>query len=561
MSSETVRLLLPEMILALSATLVYLAGAFFPARRGWSWLAAAAILVAAIVLAGRGAAAPAAPDAAAPAAAAPDTAATTTYQSVADDAFSYAVRWLVLAVGLVFVMLAAHTSEQGESSEFMGSLLLMLVGLMFVALANDLVLMFVALELISIPTYVLLFLGRDKAMLESGTKYFFLSILSSGLLLYGFSFLYGAAGSTSLADIYAGLSSADAGAAGYRTFAALALVLLFAGLGFRLTAVPFHFYAPDVYQGTSNPNAGLLAVVPKVAAVVALVRIAVVAMPGLEKLGWQLALALAMITMTLGNVLALWQNNVRRLMAYSSIAHAGYILIGLAVAFALAGGAAEAPHFDGVAAALFYVVVYSAATAGVFAALTYLSGPRGQVSAVDELAGLSRSFPKTAAAVAVFMFSLTGLPPLAGFWGKFTLFTGALGVDARDPSGSSLWPWFLALAIVGGLNAAISAAYYLRIVAVMYFRPATGTPAARGGSGAAWAMAVCALVVIGIGCMPGRLLDEANRAAAGAQFAAGRPRIMPDTPAATTIAPESRLADAARDHQRPPAGEIRPGSK
>ena len=129
-------------------------------------------------------------------------------------------------------------------------------------------------------------------------------------------------------------------------------MLIFAGLGFRLTAVPFHFYAPDVYQGTTNPNAGLLAVVPKIAGLVALVRIAVVAMPGFEQLGWQLSLALAMVTMTLGNLLALWQDNVRRLLAYSSIAHAGYMLIGLAVGFAVAGGATEANHFDGVGATL-----------------------------------------------------------------------------------------------------------------------------------------------------------------------------------------------------------------
>ena len=297
----------------------------------------------------------------------------------------------MLAVGLVFVMLAARTSEHGESSEFMGSLLMILAGMMLVALASDLVLLFVGLELISIPTYVLLFLGHGKQSLESGTKYFFLSVLSSALLLYGFSFLYGAAGSTNLAVIHGRLAVAGPTLPGTASFAALALVLIFAGLGFRLTAVPFHFYAPDVYQGTSNPNAGLLAVVPKVAALAAIVRIASVAMPGLERLGWQLSLALAVVTMTLGNLLALWQNNVRRLMAYSSIAHAGYMLIGLAVGFAVAGGATAADDFDGVGAALFYLLVYAAATAGTFAALTYLSGARTQIDTVDQLAGLAQT--------------------------------------------------------------------------------------------------------------------------------------------------------------------------
>ena len=155
--------------------------------------------------------------------------------------------------------------------------------------------------------------------------------------------------------------------------------MVFAGLAFRLTAVPFHFYAPDVYQGTTNPNAGLLAVVPKIAGLVVFVRIVYVAMPGLERVGWQLTLSVAMVTMTLGNLLALWQNNVRRLLAYSSIAHAGYMLIGLAVGFAVAGRASEAEHFDGLGATFFYLLVYAAATAGSFAAL-YLSG---KASALD----------------------------------------------------------------------------------------------------------------------------------------------------------------------------------
>jgi NADH-quinone oxidoreductase subunit N len=382
--------------------------------------------------------------------------------------------------------------------------------------------------------------------LESGTKYFFLSVLSSALLLYGFSFLYGAAGSVRFEEIRSALAAGGADLVGTAAFAPLALVLIFAGLGFRLTAVPFHFYAPDVYQGTNNPNAGLLAVAPKIAALVALVRIALVAMPGTERLGWQLALALAMITMTLGNVLALWQNNIRRMMAYSSVAHAGYMLIGLAVGFAVAGGAAEATNFDGIGAALFYMLVYAAATAGVFAALTYLGGREGEIDTVDQLAGLVRNHPKTALAMAIFMFSLTGLPPLAGFWGKFTLFTGALGVDARNPGDSSLWPWFFALAIVGALNAAISAGYYLRIVGVMYFRSSSFTPPGQGGAGAALAVALCVLLVVGIGCAPGWFVEESIQASQAAQASLGGPRIVPDTTAAKSPPEQSPSAVAVK---------------
>ena len=538
MRNETVYLLIPEITLALVATGIYLGGAFLPARRGWSWLAAAAIVVAGMALYRQDVAV---------SPVGPSVDGGGSYNPIAVDQFSYAIRWAVLGVGLLFIMLAARTSERGESSEFMGSLLLILAGLNLTALAGDLVLLFVALELISIPTYVLLFLGRGRPVLESGAKYFFLSVLSSALMLYGFSFLYGAAGSTSLSDIYAALATAGPDPLGTASFAALALVLVFAGLAFRLTAVPFHFYAPDVYQGTTNPNAALLAVVPKIAGLVALVRIAMVAMPGLERLGWQLSLALAMLTMTLGNVLALWQNNLRRLMAYSSIAHAGYMLIGLAVGFAVAGGASEAYNFDGVGATLFYLLVYSAATVGTFAAITYLGSTGGEINDVDELAGLARAFPKTAAALAVFMFSLTGLPPLAGFWGKFTLFTSALGVDARNPEAGSLWPWFVALAIVGALNAAISAAYYLRIVVVMYFRPAAArAPAATGGSGAAWATAVCAVLVIAVGCYPGWLIDEANRASQAAHASFTRPRIVPDTAQGGPSQPSLRTAASSK---------------
>ncbi len=539
MSSETVYLLLPELILALMATLVYLGGAFLPSRPGWSWLAAASILLAGVALYQQGAAptvqaALATGDAGGP---------------IAVDLFSTTLRWAILGVGLVFVMLAARWSEHAEASEFMGSLLMIVAGLMLVALANDLVLFFAALELISIPTYVLLFLGRGARLFESGTKYFFLSVLSSALLLYGFSFLYGAAGSTSLREIQHTLAAAGPEAAGTAAFARLALVLIFAGLGFRLTIVPFHFYAPDVYQGTTNPNAGLLAVVPKIAGLVALVRITLVAMPGTERLGWQLALALAMVTMTLGNLVALWQGNVRRLLAYSSIAHAGYMLIGLAVGFAVAGGATDANHFDGVGATFFYLLVYAAATAGAFAALTYLSSAGRPLDTVEQLSGLAGSYPKTAVAMAVFMFSLTGVPPLAGFWGKLMLFTGALGVDAKNSDvGGSLWPWFLALAVVGALNAAISAAYYLRIVGVMYFRPALSRPEAHGGSGAAWAMTLCAALVLGIGCYSGPSIEQAQRASRAAQTTFAPAAVAPIESAQrqpanrSTAAPESAPA-------------------
>lgn len=533
-TAETIYLLLPELVLVLFATLIYVAGAFAPGRTGWNWLATAGLFVAGAVLFQQFRSTPvwdvvfSGPESMG-----------VFSGPVVVDLLSVASRALILLLGVLFVMITSRTAADTQEPEFMGSLLLIIAGLNLVAMANDLVVVFLGLELVSIPTYVLLFLGSGHVeryaaqRQEAATKYFFLSILSSAVLLYGFSFLYGVTGSTRLLDCFDVLSQ-PADARGTVLFARLAMVLIFAGLGFRLTAVPFHFYAPDVYQGTSNPNAGLLAVIPKVAGLLALVRIVMVAMPGLEKVGWQLALAMAIVTMTLGNLLALWQNNLRRLLAYSSIAHAGYMLIGLAVGFAVSGGAQSPASVDGVGATFFYLMVYSLATAGTFAAITYLGGRDRQIDTVEDLAGLSQTNPRSAVAIAIFMFSLTGLPPLAGFWGKFGLLTGALGVDASSGNlTEGLWPWFLMLSIVAVLNAAISAAYYLRIVAVMYFRPSLTTPHAQGGLGACFAMFVCAVLVIGMGVDPGpwqegaRQISRAARQSFRANGFATRPASEP----------------------------------
>jgi NADH-quinone oxidoreductase subunit N len=375
----------------------------------------------------------------------------------------------------------------------------------------DLVFLFLALELVSIPTYVLLYLGgRDRATGEAAVKYFFLSVLSSAILLYGFSLLYGAAGSTELVRIKAVLYGSIDGAA---PLAIVAAVLIVAGLSFKLAAVPFHFYAPDVYQGASNANAGLLAVLPKIAGVVVLVRLIGVGIPGFERYGWQLAVVLAALTMTLGNLAALWQNNVRRMMAYSSIAHSGYMLIGLAVALVLA----ESNEFRhmGLSGMIFYLAVYVLATVGTFATLAYLGSRDREINTVDELAGLVKTRPLAAAIIGVCMFSLTGIPPLAGFWGKLSLFGGALYASwsAEDAAGQSA---LIALAIIGVLNAAVSAAYYLRIVGTMYFRPTVTAPAAQGPLSALGAGMVCAMLVVVVGVLPGWFMTKATGAARAA---------------------------------------------
>jgi len=494
---QTIQLLGPEVLLLAAASAIFVAGAFTKSRAWWSFCSILAYVVAAAILASYH-----------------WPAAATSMMSgpIVIDPMSLGLRWLGLAVGLIFTLVASKAADEDFASEYFGCLMIVAAGIMITSLANELVLLFLGLELISIPTYVLLFLGRrDQASAEATMKYFYLSILSSALLLYGFSFLYGIGKTTIIAGaaLNPGIREALASSAALGVFAPLAplaLVLVFAGLGFKLAIAPLQFYAPDVYQGTTSGNAGLLAVAPKVAGIAAIVRLVVVAMPVTAEFAWQLALVLAMLTMTIGNVCALWQRNIRRLMAYSSIAHGGYLLIGLAMASAFATSAGGA-YGGGVTAMLFYVLVYSVATMGTFAALAYLGSADRDVNLIDELAGVARSQPVVAGALAVFMFSLAGLPPLAGFWGKLSLFGSAVELATSGPT--TLARWFAMLAVIGAVNAAVAAAYYLRIVAVMYFQTAAGPVKAGGGALARVAAVLCALLVVGVGAWPGRFFDVA----------------------------------------------------
>lgn len=480
MPDADLRLLLPEIVLIAVAVAIYLGGAFSTARKVWSWTAGVALLAAAVLL---------------------------WFQTPAadggrlfDDLLAQYVQWFALATGGLLLLLAAKPLRFDGTPEYVGSMLLTVAGLMLAAAAEDIVLMFVALELISIPTYLLLYLGRNDAeSQESAAKYFFLSVLASAILLYGFSFLYGTSGSTSLADIRAAMEGVNPIAPGVVVFARLAMVLIFAGLCFKIAAVPFHFYAPDVYQGTTYPNAALLSVLPKAAGFVAMMRIIATALPGLGPYSWAIVLAVSILTMTFGNVMALWQNDFRRMLAYSSIAQAGYMLLALAVALASRGMTSD---WNGLGALWFYLATYAAATIGAFAVMEHLGRADRRLDSTDELAGLGRTRPAAAAAMAVCMFSLAGVPPLAGFWGKMLIFGAALNVE--NPA--ARW-WFILAAVVGVLNAAVAAAYYLRVVATMYFRLPLATPPAQGGRGAWFAAIACATLVVGVGLYPGPLMS------------------------------------------------------
>jgi NADH-quinone oxidoreductase subunit N len=520
-TAETIGLLTPEIILIAAATALYMLGAFARLRDAATWIAVAAVVVAGVAMfvqddrLGLFSA---------------SSVPSTLNGPLVVDLFGHTVRWAILGIGVLIVMLTANARGSQQRCEENASLLMMLAGLMLTATANDLVLLFVGLELVSIPTYIVLYIGQhDSRGQEAASKYFFLSILSSAVVLYGFSFLYGVAGSTRLDQIAAALSAGEHGADAAHlgaTLAPLAMLLIFAGLAFRLSAVPFHFYAPDVYQGTSNLNAGVLSTVPKIAGLAVLSRIMLAAMPGWELFGWKVVLVVSILTMTLGNVLALWQNNIRRMLAYSSIAHAGYLLIGLAVA--LAGRTTETGavrlgatvidnRLNGLGAAWFYLAVYMLATLGTFAALVYLGRDNSQINTLGDMLGLNRRHPVVAMFIAVFMFSLAGIPPLAGFFGKFSLLYGALTLDEYS-SQNAVWirPWFLALAVVAVLDAAVAAAYYLRVVGAMFFSgpksPVAPPPAKGSNFGPALAMTVCAALVVLIGLAPKGILNISLRA-------------------------------------------------
>ncbi len=491
-NSELIRLLLPELILILSATTILVGGAFYRNRALWHLVALAAFVGAGLTLA------------------LVRTSGGALFGPVVFDALAESLRWLLIISGVFFTSVSWQSSSRELGTEQIGSIMLAVTGAMLASAANDLVMLFLGLELISIPTYMLLFVGRkDRDSAEAAAKYFFLSIISSGVLLYGLSFVYGLGGTTTLigSENVPGIRDRllALGDSPLAALSPLALLLVLAGLCFKLAAAPFHFYAPDVYQGTTATNAGLLATLPKIAASAGIVRVILQCLPIEADHAWQVLLVLSILSMTLGNVCALWQKNIRRMLAYSSIAHSGYMLIGMTVAQAGAALGGTEITYGGVAALVFYLAVYTFASLGSFAALTAMGEGTREINSVDDLAGTGRTQPLAAAALAVFMFSLAGIPPLAGFWGKFALFSSAINL-ATHTSGAASW-WLIGLTVIGALNAATAAAYYLRIVGVMYFQagPATPRPTSQPG-GALAATLACAAITLAAGIAPSYLM-------------------------------------------------------
>jgi NADH-quinone oxidoreductase subunit N len=515
---QTLLILLPEFLILLSATVMMTAGVFvrWP-RRHWC-MAALGTLVAALVVFFAVGGRP-----------------VDMYSAVAlNDAFSRWGRLVLLLTGLILLGLAHDQVDDARAPEFFGSILMMEAGSMLVAAANELVFLFIGLELVSIPTYLLLYLSRRTASTqEAATKYFFLSIFSSGLLLYGLAFLYGLTGVSNLKAL--AYLVAHASNVPQPQMALVALVFVIAGLGFRVAAVPFHFYAPDVYEGSPTVVAALLAWIPKAIGFLAIIRTltAVLVAGGQEgPLGHKaviLAWIIAAITMTLGNTVALSQENLKRLLAYSSIAHAGYLMIGVAVAFAFVPSleassnlaAEQSGVYLGAEGILFYLVAYALMTLGAFGVIIALSTPERPVETVEDLAGLSQTHPKTALAMVLCLFSLAGVPPLAGFYGKFQIFTSAFAVPPGRSTEMLRW-----LALIGVINSAIGAYYYLRIVVIMYLRPTQTPITARPAWPTMLAVTACALLSLLVGLYPPPV-SRSTHAAAEAANALDPPEDLP----------------------------------
>lgn len=409
------------------------------------------------------------------------------------DAFSGYARALIYASGIAALIFAPrYFRHEGYRPEYPLLIVLATIGMGVMVGARDLVTLYVGLELNSLASYVLAsFARRDERSAEAGLKYFVLGSLASGILLYGISLLYGFAGTTSFVALANGVdANAPLGLL-------MGVVFVLAGLGFKISAAPFHMWTPDVYEGAPTPVVAFFATAPKIAATALLVRLCVEAMPAAGDAWRQIVAVLAVASMVIGSFGAVGQRNIKRLLAYSSIANVGFILIGLA-----------AGTVEGVSALLFYLFVYAIMTFASFGIVMLLEDAQGRpIERMADLAGMWRKRPWLAAGLAALMFSLAGIPPLFGFWPKLLVFTAAVRADM-------LW-----LAVVGAITSVIGAFYYLRVIKlVMFDEP---SPVSLPSRGSVWEQGVVALAVVFVSLLGFAVigpLDSITRHAAGALF-------------------------------------------
>lgn len=409
------------------------------------------------------------------------------------DAFGSFAKILIYFAAAVSLMIAPKALEKmgAMRPEYPVLVLLAAVGMGIMVSANDLVTLYIGLELNSLAAYVLASFARnDGRSVEAGLKYFVLGALASGILLFGMSLLYGFTGSTNF-DMIGKAMTGDIGMG-----LLFGLVFVLSGLAFKISAAPFHMWTPDVYEGAPTPVTAFFASAPKVAALTLLIRITIEAF-GEQTQAWQqIIMVVALMSIVIGAVGAIGQSNLKRLLAYSSINNVGFLLIGLA-----------AGTEQGVAAMLVYLAIYVAMTLGGFICLMQLKGRDGEMKEdIADISGLSKTHPMLAAAFAIFMFSLAGIPPLFGFWGKLVVFQAAVAAN------------LLPLAVIGIAASVIGAFYYLKVVKVMYFDDASATIAPSDDKTLRWTGGALAIAVSPLGYLAIPVLAALSAQAAKALF-------------------------------------------
>jgi NADH-quinone oxidoreductase subunit N len=406
------------------------------------------------------------------------------------DGFATFFRVLVIGVGIMTVLPSYRFLRQqdAETSEYHALLLYSIAGQCLMVSANELIMIFLGLEISSISSYILAgYLRDDKRNNEAALKYFLLGSFATGFFLYGIALIYGSTGSVNLTAVRAAIAGPNAPSP---IFVGVAAALMLVGLGFKISAAPFQIWAPDVYQGAPTPVTAFLSAGPKAAAFAIFLRIFMTAFEPIGA-GWEpLVWVAALLSMTIGNFAALLQSNVKRLLAYSSIAHAGYVLVAL-----------TARSNVGIAAAMFYLAAYAFMNIGAFAVVSHLSGKGERYQSLDDFAGLGQKQPLTAAMLSIFLLSLIGVPLTGGFFGKFYIFKAAL---------ESHLVW---LTVLGLLNSAVAAYYYLRILVMMYMHePSEAASKAEPlSAGLHAALLLPALGTLILGIFPSWVLEFAGK--------------------------------------------------
>jgi NADH-quinone oxidoreductase subunit N len=423
------------------------------------------------------------------------------FNMVRVDEFSIFFHVLICAISAIVILASFEylETQQIRGGEYYGLILFGTVGMVLMSSAVELVLIFIALEISSISTYILAgFRRRAATSAESSIKYFLLGSFATAFFLYGVALMFGATGSTSIYTISQALQAGQVVVDGNAVsvshgLAYVAVALMFVGLGFKVASAPFHIWTPDVYEGAPAPVVALMSTGPKAAAFAVLLRILFGAALDAGNAWFWLVWISAALSMTLGNLGALLQTNVKRMLAYSSIAHAGYLL----VAFA-------ARRDIGIAAAIFYAASYAAMNVGAFAVVSHFSRSGERYVNLEDYSGLGKSSPVLAATLTIFLLSLIGIPATGGFFAKFYVFNAALKSDL-------VW-----LTVIGLINSGVAAYYYLRVVVVMYmYEPEPGEEKLqlRAAPGLTAALVLTAIITIWLGVKPGSVLDYANRGA------------------------------------------------